>query len=53
MPIADVSPTEVVSLDLEVTPAGKSARLSLHLIDENGIDRGALQEVEIGSQDNH
>jgi hypothetical protein len=53
MPIADVSPTEAVSLDLEVTPPGKSARLSLHLIDESGSDRGALQEVEVGSQDNH
>jgi hypothetical protein len=53
MPIADVSPTEVVSLDLELTLPGKSARLSLHLIDESGSDRGALQEVEVGSQDSH
>ncbi len=54
MPIADVSPTEAVSLDLEVTPPGKSSRLSLHLIDESGSDRaGALQEVEIRDLVNH
>ena len=29
-----------------LSPPGKSARLSLHLEDENGIDRGSLQEVQ-------
>jgi hypothetical protein len=51
--IAEVSPTESVSLQNEITPLGKSARVSLHLIDESGSDRGALQEVQVTRQDNH
>jgi hypothetical protein len=50
--ILDVIPTEPVSLDTEVAPAGKPSRLSIHLEDENGVDRGVLQEVEIGAR-NH
>jgi hypothetical protein len=36
-----------VSLETEIVPPGKPARLSLHLEDENGMDRGSLQEVRI------
>jgi hypothetical protein len=51
--IMDVSPTEAVSLDTEITPPTKIKRLSLHLMDESGLDRGALQEVQVSGQDNH
>ena len=51
--LANVDPTEVVSLDTEIAPAEKPARLSVHLEDENGVDRGALQEVHIASEDSH
>jgi len=47
MPLADVNPGEPVTLETEVAPPGKPARLSLHLEDENGVDRGSLQEVKI------
>ena len=47
--VADVTPTELVDLKTDVTPAGKAARVSLHLMDQNGVDRGQLQEVRIGS----
>ena len=50
--VADVSPAEPVSLETEVVPSGKAARVSLHLEDENGVDRGALQEVHIADGDN-
>jgi hypothetical protein len=53
VPVADVSPTEPVSLEKEVLPPGKSARVSLHLLDENGLDRGSLNEVQIGAEVNH
>jgi hypothetical protein len=53
MPVANVDPTEPVSLNTEVAPPEKPARLSLHLEDENGVDRGALQEVRVGSEDVH
>ena len=49
--VANVSPTESVSLETEVTPPGKPVRMSLHLEDENGVDRGSLQEVEIPGAD--
>jgi hypothetical protein len=51
MPVANVNPTEAVSLDTAVTPPGNAARVSLHLEDENGLDRGPLQEVRIASGD--
>lgn len=52
LPIADVNPTEPVSVETEIVPPGKPARLSLHLEDEHGVDRGSLQEVRIGAGDN-
>jgi hypothetical protein len=51
-PIADVNPADVVSLGAEIVPPGKPARLSLHLEDEHGVDRGSLQEVRVGTGDN-
>jgi hypothetical protein len=51
LPVVDVNPAEPVSLDLEIVPPGKPARLSLHLEDENGVDRGSLQEVRISTGD--
>jgi hypothetical protein len=50
--IADVNPADVVSLEAEIIPPGKPARLSLHLEDEHGVDRGSLQEVRVGTGDN-
>lgn len=50
-PIADVNPAELVSLETEIVPPGSPARLSLHLEDENGVDRGSLQEVRVGGGD--
>jgi hypothetical protein len=47
----DVSPTEVVSLEKEVT-APKVSRVSLHLLDENGLDLGALGEVRVDNGEN-
>ena len=53
MPVKDVTPTELVALDTEIQPPGKPSRLSLHLEDENGLDRGALGEVPVSAVDNH
>ena len=52
LPVADVSPTNLVVLDLEAAPQGKPTRVSLHLEDQNGLDRGALQEVAINTGEN-
>jgi hypothetical protein len=52
-PVADVNPSEPVSLDAEIASPAKSSRVSIHLIDDGGVDRGALQEVQLSSQDNH
>jgi hypothetical protein len=41
MPVMDVNPAEPVSLEVEVAAPGKPARLSIHLEDDNGLDRGA------------
>jgi hypothetical protein len=50
--VIDVNPTEPVSLDAETSPNAKTARLSLHLEDSNGLDRGPLQEVQIEMPEN-
>jgi hypothetical protein len=49
--LAEVSPAELVVLDIETTPPGKPMRVSLHLEDHLGLDRGALQEVPIKTED--
>jgi hypothetical protein len=48
--LADVSPTELASVAMEITPPGQSARVSLHLEDRKGQDRGSLQEVQVGTE---
>jgi hypothetical protein len=52
MPIADVSPSDEVSLEVEVAPQGKPTRVSLHLEDSNGVDLGSLQEIPVGATEN-
>jgi hypothetical protein len=52
MPVAEVRPAEPVALGTQVTAPASAVRVSLHLEDEAGIDRGALQEVQISSGDN-
>lgn len=52
VPITDANPTEPVSLEVETVSPEKPARLSLHLEDENGVDRGALAEVPVADGDN-
>ena len=47
VPVIEVSPTEPVSLQGEISANPKTTRLSLHLIDLNGVDRGSLQEVPV------
>ncbi len=47
--ILDVNPAELVSLGAEISPPGKPARLSVHLEDEKGLDRGSLGEVPVGT----
>jgi hypothetical protein len=52
-PVAKVSPAEAVDLQMELAPAAKASRVSIHLVDESGIDRGALQEVPVRGENNH
>ena len=53
IPVAEVSPNERVSLESEIASPGKTSRVSIHLVDDSGVDRGALQEVQLSGQDNH
>jgi hypothetical protein len=52
-PLTQVDPTDLVQLDTELTSPAKSSRISLHLEDAQGLDRGALQEVQVGASENH
>ena len=51
MPVVNVSPSEPVTLESELSPKSKAARVSLHLQDANGVDRGTLGEVRVGEGD--
>jgi hypothetical protein len=47
LPLNHVDPAELVVLDSELTAPTKPSRISLHLEDSNGLDRGSLQEVKV------
>jgi hypothetical protein len=47
MPLTQVDPAELVVLEMEVTPPAKASRISIHLEDGSGLDRGTLQEVKV------
>jgi hypothetical protein len=47
MPLTQVDPAELVVLETELTPSVKPSRISLHLEEGNGLDRGSLQEVKV------
>jgi hypothetical protein len=51
LPVGDVNPAEPVLLETEIVAPGKPARLSLHLEDDHGVDRGSLEEVRVGTED--
>jgi hypothetical protein len=44
-----VDPKDAVKLQTELKDAAQAARISLHVVDANGLDRGALGEVAVGS----
>jgi hypothetical protein len=45
--LVQADPLETVSLDTVVPLPPEAATVSLHLVDEQGLDRGSLGEVEI------
>ncbi len=51
-PVVEVNPAELVTLETEIVPNGKPMRISLHLEDGGGVDRGSLQEVPVGTREN-
>jgi len=52
VPVTQVDPADLVQLEMELTPPTKPSRISLHLEDKNGLDRGSLQEVRVGTVEN-
>ncbi len=44
-----VDPRNIVTLNAKVSAAGHTGRVSVHLVDNHGIDRGALGEVRVES----
>lgn len=47
VPVMEVNPLELVSIHLGIKAPQNSARVSLHLVDHSGSDRGSLGEVRI------
>lgn len=52
-PLTQVDPTELVVLDTDLASSAKPARVSLHLEDTNGLDRGSLQEIPVSAAETH
>lgn len=52
VPVKDVDPVELIGLETEIATSEKTTRISLHLEDWNGLDRGSLQEVRVESREN-
>jgi hypothetical protein len=50
--VGEANPETLVSLETEIATPGKCSRVSLHLVDEGGLDRGALGEVQLSGQGN-
>jgi len=53
VPLLKVSPADPVSLDMDLSAEGQPARVSLHLEDETGLDRGSFQEGPIATTETH
>lgn len=53
LPVADADPVELVALETEIAPPGKPGRVSLHLEDSSGLDRGSLGEVRVEQGEVH
>ena len=47
-PVQQVSPLELIVLQQSVTAPEDTFRVSLHLLDEHGLDRGPLGEAFVG-----
>ena len=52
-PVANADPVELVTLETEIAPPGKPGRVSLHLEDSSGLDRGSLGEVRVEPAEVH
>jgi hypothetical protein len=53
VPLIPVDPAELVVLKTESAADARASRVSLHLEDGNGLDRGSLQEVPIVAVEAH
>lgn len=47
VPLQSVTPLDIVEVRKEIPASPATARISIHLIDEQGIDRGSLGEASI------
>jgi len=48
--LQSVAPQARVELHREVQPPERPARISIHLVDDQGIDRGSLGEAAVTAQ---
>jgi len=51
IPLQAVSPSEIVELKMEVKATTQTARVSLHVLDQDGKDQGALGEARVSAAD--
>jgi hypothetical protein len=49
-PLNPVEPRNLVTLRAALNDSSAAGRVSLHLVDEKGIDRGSLGEITVEAQ---
>jgi hypothetical protein len=49
IPLQAVSPSEIVELKIEVQAPAQTARISVHVLDQDGKDQGALGEAQVSA----
>ena len=47
MKVVDVTPTEMVHLQTTIQAPPNTSRVSIHLVDGKGVDRGPFGEVRV------
>jgi hypothetical protein len=47
VPLQPVDPTEIVNLNQEIKLQSSAEKVSVHLIDQHGVDRGSLGDAEV------
>lgn len=50
VPLQNASPVDLVDLHADIAAPAETVRISVHLVDEHGVDRGSLAEAAVSAE---